>query len=218
MQVTTFVSGFSGTPRWSRDGKQIAFDHRTKDHAQIYVIDAEGRNLRAITDGTHDDNVPAWSRDGRAIYFSSLRTGRWEMWKHDIGSAIEAQVTHHGGFSAFESYDGEYLYYTKFYGRGIWRMPLGGGQEQRITNEPESPYWGDWDVTEAGLYFLDIGASPRPAIEFYDFKSRGITKSFQLEEQPEGYHPGIGASRNGRNVFYNQSDVNATIKIVEYFQ
>jgi len=218
LQVTALVGGFSGTPRWSPDGKQIVFDHRTNDHAVIYVIDAEGRNLRAITDGKNDDNVPTWSRDGKAIFFSSHRTGRWEMWKHDLGSGVEVQLTQHGGFSAFESYDGQYLYYTKFYGRGIWRMPLGGGEEQRITNQPRSPHWGDWDVTEAGLYFLDADASPRPVIAFYDFKSRGITESFQLEEQLAGYHPGIGASRDGRNVVFEQGDGNSTIMIVENSQ
>ena len=119
--------------------------------------------MHAITEGAYDNNVPTWSRDGKSVYFSSNRTGRWEIWKHDIGTGVEAQITLHGGFSAFDSYDGRYLYYMKFYSPGIWRMPTGGGEERRVTDQPGPSHWGDWDLTETGLYFLNPDASPRPA-------------------------------------------------------
>jgi len=45
--------------RW----KWIAFDRRGK-HSQIYVIDAEGRNLQALTDGEYENSVPSFSRTG----------------------------------------------------------------------------------------------------------------------------------------------------------
>jgi Tol biopolymer transport system component/DNA-binding winged helix-turn-helix (wHTH) protein len=44
----TNIGQDSGTPRWSPDGKWIAFDARVEDHPQIYVVDAEGRNLHPI--------------------------------------------------------------------------------------------------------------------------------------------------------------------------
>ncbi len=69
--------------------------------------------------GDYDNNVPIWS-------LSSHRTGQWEIWKHDLGSGAEAQITNHGGFMGHE--DGRYLYYMKFISPGIWRMPLRGGR------------------------------------------------------------------------------------------
>ncbi len=162
LQLTSFGGEAVGSAHWSPDGKWIAFDRRPKDHAQIYVIDSEGRNMRAITEGAYENNVPTWSRDGKSIYFSSNRTGRMELWKQDLGSGVAAQVTQHGGFSAVESYDGKFLYYVKFFSPGIWRMPLSGGAEERITDQPEAWYWAHWDITDSGLYFFDIAALPRP--------------------------------------------------------
>ena len=73
MQLTN-MSGICGSPRWSPDGRWIAFDTEVENHDHIFVVDAEGRNLHAITHGDSDNFVPSWSRDGKAIYFASNRT------------------------------------------------------------------------------------------------------------------------------------------------
>jgi Tol biopolymer transport system component len=218
LQLTSFGGEAVGSSHWSPDGKWIAFDRRPKDHAQIYLIDSGGRNMRAITEGAYENNVPTWSRDGKSIYFSSNRTGRMELWKQDLGSGVAAQITQHGAFSAIESYDGKYLYYVKFFSPGIWRMPLSGGAEERITDQPEAWYWAHWDVTDSGLYFFDIAASPRPEIKFYDFQTRRITAVLQTDGQERYWTPGVSASRNGRTIYYAAQYSNATIMITENIQ
>ena len=52
---------WDGDPAWSSDGRSIAFTRRT-DHAQIFVIRADGnaqRRLRGV-DGLANDCCPAW--------------------------------------------------------------------------------------------------------------------------------------------------------------
>lgn len=218
LQLTSFGGESNGMPRWSPDRKWIVFDRRPHDHAQIYVIDSEGRNMRLVASGAFDNNVPNWSRDGKSIYFSSNRTGRWEMWKHDLGTGVEAEITQHGGFSAAESYDGRYLYYAKSYSSGIWRVPTNGGEEQRITAQPEPWYWAYWDVTDAGLYFYDIAALPRPAFKYYDFKTREMRTVLQPEGVVDDHEYGMSVSRDGRTVVYAQKVVTSTIVIAENLQ
>ena len=44
------------------------------------------------------------------------------------------QVTKNGGFAALESPDGKSIYYTKFNAKGIWQVPVDGGQAVSYTH------------------------------------------------------------------------------------
>ncbi len=215
LQLTSFSGEMVGTPRWSPDGKWLVFDRRPTDHAQIFIIDSEGHNMHALTEGEHENEVPIWSRNGKAVYFASDRSGRYELWKQDIATAVSTQVTQNGGFSGVESYDGRYLYYAKFFCSGIWRMPIDGGAEERIINLPEPWYWGYWDVSESGLYFYDVAASPRPAIKYYNFKTRQTATILEPEGQAMEWAPGISVSRDGRTLLYGMRHSTATLMVTE---
>ena len=62
-------------PTWSPDGKKIAFESNrnnvNKDHRQIWVIDADGKNPIRLTDGLVDAN-PDWSPDGTKIVYDTV--------------------------------------------------------------------------------------------------------------------------------------------------
>ena len=64
------------SPRWSPDGKQIAFvrsidkDGRPQP-AQIYLLSMDGGEARPLTDLPKGAGDPTWSPDGRSIAFSS---------------------------------------------------------------------------------------------------------------------------------------------------
>ena len=47
-------------PAWSPDGARIAFDSTRDGDYEIYVINADGTDLRQLTDNTHDDFHPDW--------------------------------------------------------------------------------------------------------------------------------------------------------------
>jgi Tol biopolymer transport system component/DNA-binding winged helix-turn-helix (wHTH) protein len=215
LQLTSFSGELVGSPSWSPDGKWLVFDRRPGDHAQVFMIDAEGRNLHALTEGEYENEVPVWSRNGKAVYFASDRKGRPELWKHDIASGISTQVTHHGGFFGVESYDGRYLYFVKYFCSGIWRMPIDGGEEERITDLPEPWFLRYWDISESGLYFFDVSASPRPAIKFYDFKSRQTTIVLEPEGETMEWTPGISSSRDGRTLLYGVRNWITTLMVAD---
>jgi dipeptidyl aminopeptidase/acylaminoacyl peptidase len=64
------------TPRWSPDGKRIAFlragekDGKTQP-TQIHLLDMAGGDARAITDVASGASNPVWSPDGKTIAFNS---------------------------------------------------------------------------------------------------------------------------------------------------
>jgi hypothetical protein len=162
--------------------------------------------------------VPSWSRDGRSIYFGSIRSGEWQLWKQKLGDPSPIQITKHGGFTGFESYDGKTVYYTKRDGEGIWTIPVAGGDETRVTAAPRLGYWGNWAVSETGLYLLEDDVLPRPTIEFYNFKTHRLTPVIQLEQSGRAWDPGLDASRDGLAVLFVQWEAQASIAMVEDFQ
>ncbi|HZS60097.1 MAG TPA: S9 family peptidase [Gemmatimonadaceae bacterium] len=60
-------------PRWSPDGKTIAFVRSVTDTgaAQIYLLSLTGGEPRKLTDLTKGAGSPVWSPDGRTIAFGS---------------------------------------------------------------------------------------------------------------------------------------------------
>jgi Tol biopolymer transport system component len=212
LQMTSFDKGIPGTPRWSPDGKWIAFD------LQIYLIDAEGRNLHMVASGNYEDVVPEWSRDGTAVYFASNRTGSWQVWRRELATGREAQMTRKGGFAAFESYDAKTLYYSKFDAGGIWSIPVGGGEERQVTDALHRGYWGHYAMTDTGIYLVDSEAVPKPTIMFYNLRTKLLTPVRQLDENPVPWTANLAASRDGRTVWFAQGAGHSSLTMAENFQ
>jgi Tol biopolymer transport system component len=57
-------------PRWSPDGKRLAFcDWPPDGHSKIYAISADGGAPEALTSGEHNEHDPTWSPDGNSLLF-----------------------------------------------------------------------------------------------------------------------------------------------------
>jgi Tol biopolymer transport system component/DNA-binding winged helix-turn-helix (wHTH) protein len=215
-QLTRLVE-YAGTPRWSPDGKWIVFDNSRPEGIQIRVVDSDGRNLHTIVGGPYPNVVPSWSRDGKSIYFASKRTGKMEVWKHSLDSGQELQLTTHGGFDAIESVDGRTVYFSKFDEAGIWSIPPNGGTETLVVQgKPQVLYWGHWAVTRTGLYFLNVEAEPMPRVEYFDFATHNISAVFPLEKRPAYNQPSLGATLDGKTIYYAQQDSQSAVKMIEF--
>jgi TolB protein len=64
-----------GWPSWSPDGTRVLFSSRRTGVMVVYVINADGTGLRALTDGTatSEDARATWSPDGSQIAFTRRR-------------------------------------------------------------------------------------------------------------------------------------------------
>ena len=72
----TLLTQNGNAPAWSPDGAKIAFDSfRSGLRADVYVMNADGTDVRRLTTDPADDVHPAWSPDGTRIGFESYTGG-----------------------------------------------------------------------------------------------------------------------------------------------
>ena len=145
VRLTDTVGKLQGTPRWSPDGRWIAYDvfDPSGDYS-IYVLDAAGGSPRLMT---ARGSIPSWSRDGKWIYFRSNRSGRNAVWRIPAAGGTAEYVV--DGQAAWESWDGTEL----FYGRGgaLYSRPLGGGPERQIL--PKIVNDREFFPTKSGIFY-----------------------------------------------------------------
>ena len=204
-QQTFFGGAFVGLPRWSPDGRSLCFVARPNGDPDIYTLATSGGAVRKLTSDPADDWSPSWSQDGRWIYFGSTRSGSWQIWRIPADGGQAQQVTRNGGIMAYESEDGEYLYYSKSALSGIWRMRIETGEESLIVDQSNDLDWNNWLLTDKGIFFVrrdSIG----PAIIFYSFATGQKREVYRPEKPPIWSMPGLALSPDGSSLLFTQLD------------
>ena len=214
----TSLHGTAGAATWSPDGRQIAFEFRPKQHSEVYLAEVGGGPPRLLETFPGSDNGgPNWSRDGKWIYFYSNHGGSIQIWKMQLNGGSPVQVTRKGGVVGAESSDGRFLYFAKFDVPGLWRMPLHGGQETRIFDQPFVPFsWWDWGLTEKGIYFINSQTSAPATVAFFEFATNKIFPIWALTNRP---FVGLSVSADGKSILYAQNEYSQSdIMLVKNFR
>jgi tricorn protease len=73
VQRITAHAGRDAYPRFSPDGRWIAFSSDRNGNLDVYVIPAEGGTPKQLTSHSAEDSVLGWSPDSKDILFSSQR-------------------------------------------------------------------------------------------------------------------------------------------------
>ena len=125
-------------PVWSPDGRLIAFDSVRDGSSHIYVMDAVGGHVRALTAGASDDRHPFWSRDGKYIVYDSVDGTRQDIWSVSVADGTRTRVTRVDGLADFAapSPDGQHLayYVYKDFTLEIWSAAFDGSDARPLTN------------------------------------------------------------------------------------
>jgi dipeptidyl aminopeptidase/acylaminoacyl peptidase len=133
-------------PRWSPDGKQIAFvSTRQKPKAQIYVIPADGGEARPITN-LEEGSIGsfAWSPDGARIAFTYRETApEWReaarKERQEKGLSTPPRIIHR----AYWRLDGDGAFVDQRY--HLYVVDVRTGETKQLVADPEfsesSPVW-----------------------------------------------------------------------------
>lgn len=163
-------------PRWSPDGRTIAFQSNRSKNSDIWLMNADGTNLRQLTKHTKDDFFHNWSPDGTRLVFCSERSGNRDIWTINVKTGETKQLTKHpqGDDDPSWSPDGNQIAFdsAREGSQAVFVMNADGSNVRRVTRGSgflQVPSWspnGQFLVYEAfnpaggrsgGLYVISAG-------------------------------------------------------------
>lgn len=103
-RLLAYIRGDNAQPRWSPDGRQIAFVSDRGTHALLGIYSLDEATLRYIAPGVFHDTLPRWSPDGSRLafirkmgsgnYFLSRQPQPWAIWVWNAASGKAKEIWH----------------------------------------------------------------------------------------------------------------------------
>jgi Tol biopolymer transport system component len=122
---------FDSQPKFSSDGKWIAFLSDREGSENIWVMHPDGSEVKQVSkDPNNEFASPSWSPDGNYIFVSKAGFGitTYELWMYHVRGGTGVQITkakpapttprkeRHNAIGAVASPDGKYIYYAVRHG------------------------------------------------------------------------------------------------------
>jgi Tol biopolymer transport system component/DNA-binding winged helix-turn-helix (wHTH) protein len=157
-QLTFFGDAYIHTPKFSPDGKTIAFSAPRHGRFNLHTVDGEGITRR-LTQEDANDMSPAWAKDGRTLYFASDRGGTWRPWKLDVATGHVTRIADTPARAVYVLNENELLIVDPAKG-GLHRLDLSNpAAAPRVLAVDTAP--SDWaNVLVADQYVFYIRREP----------------------------------------------------------
>ena len=125
-------------PEWSPDGTRIAFDSSRSGDFRLWVMDADGGNMKQLTADhpTETQQAPAWSPDGMKIAFEGASAGRTDVWIMNADGSNPVKLTGaipSGAHNPAWSADGRRIAFEGGPGPDVWVINVDGSNPVDLT-------------------------------------------------------------------------------------
>src|SRR6202171_3925936 len=130
---------FDSQPKFSPDGKWIAFLSDREGSENVWIMRADGSDAKQVSkDPNAEFASPSWAPDGSYVFVSKAGFGinTFEIWMYHVQGGSGVQVTkakpapttpreqRHNAIGVLASADGRYLYYAMRHGRFAYNAQL----------------------------------------------------------------------------------------------
>ncbi|MBU1014104.1 MAG: peptidase S41 [Bacteroidetes bacterium] len=80
----TALEGIESNPRFSPDGKWLAFSSTQNGNADVYLMPLEGGAIKQLTVHDGNDFIESWAWDSKSVYFTSTRYNTFTSFQVNI--------------------------------------------------------------------------------------------------------------------------------------
>src|SRR2546423_6757068 len=154
-------------PRFSPDGKWIAFSSDRNGNLDVFIIPSSGGSAKQLTFHSADDTVLGWTQDGRGVLFSSNRGEDFMgmLYVVSIEGGMPAKAGTDMGLAASFSPDGKRIaynpkgqvywrkYYRGAYQTDVWIEDISAKKFTQLTDFDGLDSWPMWSH-DGDVYFV----------------------------------------------------------------
>lgn len=171
---------------------------------EIYLMDADGRNQRPITNHRTISLSPAWNPTGASVAYTSFFSSRPGVYLVDLASGRKSPVVTEGTFNASPTFspDGRQIAFARGVGDGnieIFVVDADGGNLRRLTNSRGIDTNPSWSPTGRQIAFTSSRGGD-PQIYIMDVEGTNI----QRVSRSGRYNDGAAWSPDGNRIAYAQ--------------
>ena len=207
LRLTNLKNG-ACQPRWSPDGQQIVFvspcnpRNDTFPGGRLFIMNHDGSDSQPLQlpvnlEGDYD---PDWSPDGKSIIYTSVQTGRFQIFQYFLENGFARNLSNSKSYdsNAVWSPDGSLIAFVrKTTASQIWVMDSdGSNQVQFNLSDPslicESPAW-----TPDGqmiLFSQSKTNQPIPWLMAQRLRDLGTNQEFKMPPARQDIGPVAGVS------------------------
>ncbi|MBO0721215.1 MAG: PD40 domain-containing protein [Blastocatellia bacterium] len=217
-KITDGIGQYNGVRglTWTPDDR-IVYVSRASGSHDIWLMNSDGKNNTQLTTvETSAEIYPSVSPDGRYLVFVSTRTGNSNIYRLDMLTGDQVQLTK-GASEEFPtvSVDGKWVIYTDTSNTNftLWKVSIDGGEPIRLTNKlsqwpavsPDGKQFACWYRAQAmarwQIAIIPIsGGEPEKVIDVPNTAETSIP----FRWMPDGTGISFADTRNGATNIWRQ--------------
>ena len=186
--IDVFDLEYVSNTQISADGKKVLYQRNFNDimtdesFSNIWLINYDGSESRAITTGNYKDNSPRWSNNGDKFIFKSNREGKQQIFLFDLNNNSTQKLTNfqYSIGSMRWSPDDNYILFSSFI----------DDKRDKLIDMPEKPKGAKWndppiEISDLNYRYDSSGYRKPGEVQFFIIPVNGGTPRQISNIKPE---------------------------------
>lgn len=155
LQLSNIDEGVPEDPHWSGNGRLLVYTVRQPVGSRVVVNDIQSGEVSVYLNRVQGLGGVVITNDAQHLVYAANNADGWQLWRLPLAEDKPAVALTVGtGRTPATAPSDDFIYYTRPHGTGLWRVPIMGGEEERLTQAFRFRSRRGWDIGQDGIYYM----------------------------------------------------------------